>query len=341
MGDRITVRDVVEYNDCAGRKHISVTSMEEDEIVPSRFLLSRKWLPPYQKLQLATVAPVDIVEVQHQSFGNLFQDPSLVGEYVQNLTDVYTREPLCRCGHQLVCDGYDLYCLNISCALTLSTKIRRLANTTFFDSDVLSHDPLTGEAKINLTIGGHPSYTNPFAMICQGVFWGNDVGSLEKLLLTKNFGYLSLATFLIQPLFQELLEKLSPLDVLDNIAYVNVQYFYEAMDSFINTRDYQSAQQHRFIKSFLWCLGIEALLEEHVDKMIVYESSVGAELDPMLTYAYILTHPGVMTNELAIHHLEATAIAYEVKQRSHELFNIFYHYTNENHDVVSLFNHHM
>jgi hypothetical protein len=341
MNNQITVRDVIEYNDCAGKKYISVTSMEEDEIVPSRFLLSRKWMPADHKLGLSAVAPLDVVTVNYHHINGLFNDPSLVGEYVENLTDVYTRDPLCRCGHRLVCDGFDLYCPNTLCALTLATKINRLGNTVFFDSEVLSHDPSTGEARISLAIGGDPSYSQPFFMITQGMFWGTNVGTLEHTLLTRNFGSLSLATFLIQPLFKEFLEMLSPQDVLDNIAYLNVDRFYDSMDLIINERNINSPQQQLFMKSFLWCLGIEALLEEHVDKMMVYEASYGAELDPLLTYAYVLCNPGVMISDLNIHPLEASAIANEVKRRSHELHDIFYHYTNENHDIVELFSHYM
>jgi len=63
MLNTITVRDVYDTNSVSGKKHISVTSLEQDELVKSLFDMSNRYMFPDQKLFLTTVSPEDVVAV--------------------------------------------------------------------------------------------------------------------------------------------------------------------------------------------------------------------------------------------------------------------------------------
>lgn len=335
---QITVREVIEQNDCSGKKHIFVTAIEEDESAVSRFRLTRAYMFPHEKILLASVCPTDVVTVAYDYFP---LDPTLAGEFTGIHSDIGNRDPLCRCGIEIMSDGMEIYCPNKHCALTLSTRIRRLATTQFTQQEMCYFDPQTGEEKVSISINQPVSYYQPFQHIAQGIFWGHPGGSLEQIILNKYnlFKNLSLANFLIEPLFRELLESILPLDANDNNAYLRIEYFYSSMEEFVNNRDYNSHHQQLLIHAFMSCLGIESLSDDHIKLMMDYEQNIGGVWTPLLSYAFLLTHPRELVTELGLHPAEATAIVGEVNRRSYELSDIFYHYTNKNHDVLETFRH--
>lgn len=335
---RITVREVIEQNDCSGKKHIFVTAIEEDESAVSRFRLTRAYMFPHEKILLASVCPADVVTVVYDYFA---LDPTLAGEFVSIHSDIGNRDPLCRCGFEMISDGMEIYCPNKHCALTLATRIRRLASTQFTQQEMGYFDPVTGEEKISISINQPVSYYQPFLPISQGIFWGQPGGSLEQIILNRYdlFKDLSLANFLIEPLFRELLENILPLDVNDNHAYLRIEYFYSTMEELTKDRDHNSHHQQMFIYAFMSCLGIESLSSDHIKLMMHYEQNVSGVWTPLLSYAYLLTHPGELVSELGLHPAEATAIVREVNRRSYELSDIFYHYTDKNTDVLETFKH--
>mgnify|MGYP003387235450 CR=1 FL=1 len=335
MIEEIYVKEVIEKNNCAGKKYICVTAMDTDEIISSRFLLTPAYMPPDYKLTIASVSPMDKVKVVYDTHQT---SPIIIGEYIDNLSDVKNREPLCRCGTLMVSDGFDIYCPNDRCALTLATRIERLAETNFFKPKQFNFQ---GEKELfdhhDISVTESLYYQKPFLVIQNGIFWGEPGGSLENVLLKQKMGDISLATFLIQPLFEEFIQERYSLDTFENTAGGNIFNFYSEMDEFINRRDYDCERQNKLIYEFLWCLGIESLSEHHIQKILDYERFLDNSIDPMLVYAYLLTHPKQLIDEIGVHPLEAFAILKEISLRRYEFFDIFSYYVRNQEDISIVF----
>jgi hypothetical protein len=330
MNDVVHVRDVIEKNDCAGKKHICITASEEQAYVQYR--LTPAWMPPHIKLGLASVAPLDTVRVV---IDPIQRGAIVIGDYVENLTDYWNRTPVCRCETLMVSDGFDVYCPNPECALTIATRLERLGTTSFFRSESMASDLTEGYFDHQgIAIFDDVNYCRPFHPITQGLFWGEPGGSLEHILLTRNVGYISLATFLVPSLFEDFLGTIKP---FSPHFYTNITRFYGAMDEFVNRRDFTSVRQNQLIYEFIWSLGIESLSQENIFALTQYEKLLDQTVDPILCYAYVLTHPIEMIRELGLHHLEAAAIVQEISRRKHELFDIFYYYANNKADIQHSF----
>ena len=329
MQDNIQVRDVIEKNDCAGKKYIYVTAMESDELISSKFRLTSAYMPAHEKLAIASVAPMDKVSVLYDYKPS---NPLMVGEYFDNLEDISKRDPLCKCGSLMVSDGFDVYCPNDCCALTLATRFERLAETSFFlNIEFEEGVELQWFNHHDISITDQMYLEKPFMSIQHGLFWGEPGGSLEHTLLTKAPRNLSLATFLVKPLFEDFIEyrqtKISK----------NILNFYGEMDDLINRRDLDSLRQNKLLFEFLWSLGIESLSEDHIRSLINYEKILGNTSDPMVFYAYVFTHPKELIEELGIHYLEASAIYREISRRKYEFCDIFSHYALNEDDVDASF----
>lgn len=333
MVDEIHVQEVIEKNDCAGKKSFFLTATEDRHPVQSQFRLTPSYMPPHDKLALASVSAMDRVKVvMDHNHGDLL----VVGDYVHNFEDVWNRDPICLCQTRMVSDGFDIYCTNQTCALTLTARIQRLASASFFQSEFMRQDLTEGFFERDGTaVFDDVYYCRPFVYINQGLFWGEPGGSIEHILLTRNVGYISLATFLVQPLFEEFLNGIKPFSTK---AYSNICRFYGAMDEFVSRRDFSSIRQNKLIHEFIWSLGIEALTEQHIFALTQYERIMAVSDDPILYYAYVLTHPSEMIKELGMHRLEANAVLVEIARRKHELFDIFFHYCNNKTDVTQCFN---
>ncbi len=325
MNDRhkITVRDVFERHDCSGKKTVDITALEEDEIVSSRFRLTKAYMFSHDKLMLGTVSPMDEAEVVIDEFPS---SPIVVGEYIGNYSDVNTRHPICRCGEPLISDGFDIYCTNDQCGLTLHSKLERLGSTEFFSFQLSG---LHGYDKDTVIITDDPGFTHPFNLLLKPQLWGEGIGSLEAALLKKKPCNISLATFLVEPLFADFIDCINPLQPwLDKTMFQNISHFFGSMDEIIARRDYSNARQNKLIKEFIWSLGIEALKEDVINTMVTYEQSLGWMEDVMVPYAYMLSHPKEMVKELGLHPLEATSITAEFKRRKYEFIDIFSHYSS-------------
>lgn len=332
----VSVRDVIERNDCAGRKTIEVTAMEEDETISSRFRLTHAYMLPREKLALASVAPMDFVSVAVDNYGH---DPLLLGEYVANKTDIQNRDPICLCNTQMVSDGFDVYCPNTSCFLTLEARLNRLGNIVFFSPDAMDFNEnlhLFTHQEISFT--DSMNFYKPFFPITQGRFWGEPGGSLAHALRNTKCTDVSIATFLIEPYFHNLVSVIGPHFFKSGIPYANIMRFYGEMDEFVNRRDYDSERQNRLYCCLIQSLGIESLTLDHIHDLLIYERLNNQHVEPLLATAWALTHPEEMVREMGLHPLEASAIRLEVKRRKDELYLIFQHYVPMNNDVDIIFN---
>lgn len=338
--DAVVVGSVLEHHDCMGRKSIDVSP----ENTLARFRLTKAYMPPLDKLQLATVGPTDRVLIHPKEMSprvnigaglSLFEeylaeDPLVLGEYTANLSAGYYRDPICQCGTVLVSDGFDIYCPHDQCGLTLLARIQRLASAEFFSYESLGEE-FYNEDSILLTNDQY--FTQPFKLLLDPRLWGDtrlwgeQRLSLEYILLHKKPQHISLATFLVEPLFRDFLDCTSPHFDFDSLPFQNVRNFYAHMVELTQRRNYNAEYQNRLIKQFFMALGLEMLHEDVIDKMVTYEQQLGWSDDVFVPYVYFLTHPMEMIKELGLHMIEAREIHREFMSRAHEFIDIFSRYT--------------
>jgi len=343
MVNEIEVCDVIESNDCAGKKSFEVTSTAEDETFKARYRLNHGWLPPATKLQLATVSQMDKVHVvvTNQFYAHA---PLTIGEYTQVLDSTHFRDPVCRCGEFLTSDGFEIYCPNLTCALTLKTRFERLADIQFFDFETVSND-----RELVYHPNDFDNYTHPFRLLKQGLFWGFPGLTLEEALLRLNgrnttgmSAFMSsecnISTFYIPDLFKEFVENGKIPNWLAEQAVRSIDRFYGYMQDSINRRDTDSPTQNMILAGFLWGLGLESIRPLTIQKIFNYEYNIGFK-DPATIYASVLTSYQELINELEMHPLEADAIVNEIRRRKYEIRDIFYHYSLNKDDVTRSFQH--
>lgn len=317
MNQRIVVRQIMEWHDCTGKKFIDVTTMGPDELICSRFRLTSVFMLPQEKLRLSCIAPMDEVGVVVSDYT---PHPLVVGEVVTTFMNVDDRVAVCRCGASLISDGNDIFCPNKDCGLTLFARLQRLASTTFLS--YYDHNEEYGGF-----FSEEPASTNPFSIILQPKMWGEAIHPVEEMLLYHKHGHVSLATFLIAPLFTSFLDSIqSPLSYND-VALQGVGDFFGRMEELIQRRDYSLPWQDRLLKSFIWSLGIESLNEDVIDRMILFEKNMGLLAEVMVSYRHLLANPNELIRELRVHPLEAHAINREFHNRRYEFEDIFKHYT--------------
>lgn len=58
---QVRVREVIEENNCAGKKTFYIVVGEDDETNKYKFVMDKNYRLPFDKLYLAAVAPDDIV----------------------------------------------------------------------------------------------------------------------------------------------------------------------------------------------------------------------------------------------------------------------------------------
>jgi hypothetical protein len=328
------VTEVIERNDCAGRKSIYVSSRESDESINTLYRLTPAFLPPHVKLQLACVSPMDIVSVVDDA---VHGDLIVSGDYITNHSDVRNRDPLCRCGTFLVSDGFDIHCPNQTCPLTITARLERLGNITFNDGFEEMFEPDSGLVYSSLMLDGNPTKDRPFSPILQGLFWGNPGQSLEHILMTKRIDTPLISTFMVEPLFCEYAESNIPHDSFGRRCFDSFAQFYLDMEEMVSRRNTFSRRQNILVKGFLQGLGLERLTDHVIGQLMAYESRVSDLNEPMVAYAHILTDIKTMMEELGFHQIEAQAVFREVYSRRHDLFDIFYHYSHNNEDIVNIF----
>jgi hypothetical protein len=339
VSEVIEVRDVIEKNDCAGKKSFFVTSMGSDESVKSIYQLNSAWMPPESKLELSAVAPLDRVAVVQSLYTPLIvqHDGELValaGEFIQNHSDPHLRDPVCRCGQRLKSDGFDIHCPDPYCPLSIVMRLQRLAETQFFDFESVTSD---GElVHFHLTDEDFNQYTRPFFTVTQSLLWGRPGGLIEDYLLTRPLERPNQATFLIPDLFEDFLENPAIPMHLGQVAVSSIQRFYGWMNETVNRRDFNSHAQNRLLYGFLQSLAIEALRPQFIEAIFTYEAQVGFT-DPVMIYAHILTNVNELVKEIGMHPLEAQAIIREIYQRRYEMHDIFRCYALNKSDVDTTF----
>jgi len=328
MLNTITVRDVYDTNSVSGKKHISVTSLEQDELVKSLFDMSNRYMFPDQKLFLTTVSPEDVVAVD---LTNYSRDLLVVGEFSDIISEsnLHTRETICKCFQPLVTDGMDVYCTNQQCGLTLASRFKRLAETSLlsseFNEDIVNY--IGPDVDPYMVMAENPDMDRPFNMITDGRFWGYKDKDLESILLhPNNQSYIDISTFLIESEFASLIDGTPTLYNSNSFMFRNIGRFYDDMKELKERRDNTSRRQNHLIKEFMWCLGIEALSREIIEALFTYELCMDYPCEPLLPYFYMLNNPAEMTRELGIHYLEAASINREVVSRKHELYDICLNY---------------
>lgn len=320
VSDKIIVGDVYDFHDCNGRKFIDITDLERSDFVKHRFRMTSSQMLPFQKLMLSSVLPGDEVIVTT----NIYNDNSImVGEYIDNLSNIHNRMATCRCGSGLLSDGFDVYCPNVDCGITLATRLERLGTTTFFPHNVLCYD---SETRDDFIYSGLGYDSTPFKVILDPKFWGYEFENIDTILIKFNKLKVSLSTFLIEPLFTDFIDCVKPAIAYNPYGLQGVGYFFGYMSELINRRDYSSESQNTLIKNFIWSLGIQSLRQDTITKMLVYETGMGAYDQVLLPYLHLLTNPDEMVRELQIHRMEAMVICNEVAKRRYELCDIFSHY---------------
>lgn len=327
MTQQITVRNVTEKHDCAGRKYIYITSQSRDETVPSQFELNPRWMFPHEKLLLATVAPEDCVTIENEGFSGNFL---VWGKYVQNHSDVGTRDPVCRCGSPLFSDGYHIYCPNVNCPLTFMARLERLAKTNLIAEQYTQCQMMDRYNRPHFVTADYPELY-PFSELLQSKTWVADIGtwygippSLSDIIFKKaSHHHLSMATFLTQQLFIDFLEYNDRFYESNDPFISGVRYFFGAMDELVNRRDFNSHTQNHLISKFMWSLGVESLTEDVIQKMLEVEMGIGIESEVMINYIFFLSHPRDMVQQLGIHPGLASEISREFLLRRHEMYDIF------------------
>jgi len=339
MNDIIEAVDVIERNDCAGKKSFFVTAQASDETISSLFSMHPAYMPPENKLALASVASMDRLRVNYARYSqNILYNGSYIvfdGNFFENLSDTRNRDPVCRCDTRMVSDGFDVHCPNLQCPLTLTARIERLGNTEFFDMESVLSDPelcRTGVIPSEAT-----AYSHPFMFVTQGLFWGEPGGSVENILLRNRVDPPSIATFLVPPLFEDFLENPTIPSHMAQMAATGAERFYGWMNETINRRDPLSPTQNKLWSAFLWSLGIETLKPVFFENLFNFEYTV-AMGDPAVVYASLLTKTRSLV-EIGFHPVEASTLVNEVRKRAHELHDIFYHWAINKDDITRSFRH--
>lgn len=329
MSRVVTAREIVEKNDILGRKHISVIGMEEDEIIPITYHLTPRYMIPYEKLLLATVGEDDKVIVDES---NIFDYNNLTdGEYVGNMFNAQERDPLCSCGNRLTSDGLDIWCNNRECGLTILARLERLAACQFFEANSWVF-PLGNGAILS-----GDCLERPFELILNPNTWNRPTWPMQRIMLDKNTDRVSLATFLVQNLFQAFIDS-SGLRIHGYSAeYKTLGRFFEMMDQIVFRRDYDSNIQNLFIKRFLWSLSIPGLTEDIIEKMVVAEAGFGMIDEVFLPYVSYLTNSAYLQEDLGVERIVADWIVREFYLRRHEFFDIFSAYSTSK-DLIDIFN---
>lgn len=335
----VTALEVNQVNDLWGRKQIEVITQEHDEIIPTTFYLTSRYMIPSEKLALATVAPGDQIEVLfHDTFP---VDEVLVGEYVSNHFDPTGRIARCECGRPMVVDEADLYCTNHDCVLTRAARLRQLASSCFFPANAWSFSS-DGMFKTN---GGFLEY--PFLLIREPKFWTRFMRTnhlfhvseslIDTILKHKNAPYITTATFLVQDQFRELIDAVGPAFPHHSAEYKTLSQFYNIMDQIVYRRDYSAILQNDFLVTFLLSLGVAGVTQEVAQKMVVAEATLGMIDEVMLPYANYLTNSMALQDDLGLMRDHADWIVRDVFVRRHEFFDIFSHYSTSK-DVIDIFN---
>lgn len=321
--NKIIVGNVHDYHDCNGKKFIDITDSEEGGMISPRFRMTSRQMLPYQKLLLSTVLPGDEVIVYHNA---IYDNALIAGEYIENAYPHGFRYAVCRCGSDLVSDGFEVYCPNAECSITVTSRIARLADTMFFPYNVMVSDH---EMSQDFSFMSHDNSSIPFKPILDPKFWGCEFDSLDTVLLGSKFGSVSLATFLVEPLFTGFLDYTASSLSYNNYTFQAIGYFFGYMEELINRRDYHSEAQNTLIERFIWALGIESLKPDVIRKMVCYEVGMGMGGQVLLPYIHFLTSPDELSRELKVHPIEARMIAHEVHKRKYEFHDIFSHYSSE------------
>lgn len=329
MSRIITAREVNEVNDISGRKYISVVGMENDEIVPITYHLTSRYMIPYEKLIMATVSPDDQIVVDEAI---VFDHSNLTeGEYISNLFNGQERDPLCGCGSILTSDGSDIWCSNRECGLTVLARLERLASCRFFEYNHWA-TPFGSGAMFS-----GDCLERPFELIVNPKTWNRPSWSMNRIMLDKTIDRVSLATFLVQTLFQAFIDS-SGLRVQGyNAEYKTLSRFFEMMDQIVFRRDYTSNIQNLFIKRFMWSLSIPGLSEDIIEKMVIAETGFGMIDEVFLPYVNYLSNSASLQEDLGVDRVVADWIVREFYLRRHEFFDIFSAYSTSK-DLIDIFN---
>ena len=328
MMDEVDVHDVIEVNNCNGKKVISIT--DKNGYGAYRFRLASRYMPPFDKLYLASVLPHDTVRIT--GYNDIIDETGLVvGEYNQIISEIGNRIPTCKCGSPMVSDGFDIYCPDQYCFLTIIARMNRLADAELFFDDCDIGDTVYRGGPDNpfVIIGENPNYNKPFNFITNPKIWGHT--HIEHI-FPRYESHINLATFLVEDLFIDFIESNFVHSDFNNDNFAQVAQFYADMDEFINRRNYDNVRQNNFMCEFLWALGIEALTQPMLKSFVQFEMTIDNAANPLYIYLHALLNPTSMLN-MGWSPLEAQAIHIEVRNRRDEFHDIFCGYCDK--DIVA------
>ncbi len=357
MNTIVTVRDVIEKNNCCGIKTIMITSQGNDEITFSKFIMSNDFRSPEEKLILSSVEPDDQVLVRYT---DSFIGPNIVGEFYALTNITGYRRHSCRCGTLLFSDGQIVMCPNENCGLSLLARLDRLSKTPFFMMEgeggfpVIVKNKSDGwDAGWDISIFKHdPSFVCPFECILDHRFWNTFRNNVENVIF-ENQNTVSLATFLVEDQFRNFIDSHITIPYTPEHPYnaVGMEHgnnfeikwewfskFYETMYTITHRRDYNCKKQNYFLYQFIYCLGLESLTPMTVEALISYEMIEGfVGIEPLLIYLNALTSRNILTKQLGVHELQANLIVNEFYKRRFEFHDVFAAYCNPS-DVASILN---
>lgn len=323
---QVRVREVIEENNCAGKKTFYIVVGEDDETNKYKFVMDKNYRLPFDKLYLAAVAPDDIVEIiaYDRMYGG-----DVYGEFTSIVSMNGLRIARCKCNSTLASDGFDVYCPNDQCGLTLASRIRRLGGMEFFEDNLIFDylSEVNDNYFISKFLSDDPHLRQPFSLVCDPRLWGINYKNLEDALLDKRTT-VNLATFVVEPLFREFIESNYFHNNGYSLEFKNISRFYDNMHALQTSRNCNNEEQNLFMKKFIWSLGIESLTQKHVEKLLVYEMTMEFPDSAFVPYAVVLTSIKEMVDSLGFYHLEAEAIAREVYRRRYEFYDIFSAYSN-------------
>ena len=317
---RHQVSEVIETNDCTGRKNYVVVCQEGDEQQRSYFSLPKGFLYGDNRLILSTVARGDIIEANPPS---LFDELFSIGEFHSIVDFLGPRYPTCECGAMLSNTGSDLYCPNNECYLTVTARIEQLSRLEMMHIDRESPPIYVPDWALE-PLSKTPTYVKPFLCFSAPQQWGN-YQKLSDVVrhINRTLMSIDVAQFYNEDVLSSVFGGTDFIRSLPAVLSHKLGLFYGLLEEVIERRDYNLPDQNYLVMQILESLGIPGLSAQHIDQMVRYEMLSGHSIDPFGIHAGILTRPQIMIHELGWHPLNANLIYMNVQRMAHHLYAVF------------------
>lgn len=317
----ITIRSITERHDCAGKKTIVIQADEPDSLYAPAYQMSPYLMLPHDRLVLSTMAPTDQVKVdQEVASGHLLD---VVGTITEPLFDWHTRDAVCTCHAHLITDGFDLYCPNPTCSLTIAAQLRRLSETRFYTDELWAYDSVIYPGQ-SYSVIQDAAWYQPFVSLVEPRFWNRVHTNLETMLTDRKFATVGIENFLVPDQFEQWVEDVYPYTPFQNtVDYRAIVHLFDDLYAIHKTRDGNSPRQHYLLQQFLVSLGIESLTLPTAHHLVSYALSQPQALSAYGCLAFLMSRAEEMIGTLHVHPLEARNIETEMFRRKFSFYDIF------------------